>query len=293
MKRIHGPRVKQGKHPHLMKRAVRYFHEITMIYFSNRGNLLARGIAYSLLVTIVPTLFLALYVGSVVFTNSPALQSTVDTQISQILPVTYAAQVMEMVYDFMSSGQWKSMGIIGISMLVITPSFLFAAIERALSMVMSPPVERRFVVRQLFYFLTQLLTMILLFGVAFVSVWVRKVGAYFDTPEFLLLLSSKGSTVFIMGITLAVIYRVSYHNSINRKVLYPISFLLAFIWQLFSSSGSAIVAVTSQNQVMYGVMAGAIILLLLAYIFAVLLLIGGVIIGKESKRIDKLGNRWR
>lgn len=269
--------------------SLKYFHAVSKIYFENRGNLLARGIAYSLLVTIVPSLFMAIYVATIFFNHSPSLQSMVNTQIAQVLPVTYAGQVMEMVNNFMASGQWKHMGILGLLLFLATPSFLFASIERALSLVMNPPVERKFVVRQMFYFSMHILVMVLLFTFAFVTVWVRELGEALALPGVLAFVSSKGSTITIMGLSLAAIYRISYHHSINNRVLFSISFLLSLVWQAFCSSGSAIVAVSGKNEVLYGVMAGAIVLLALAYIFSFLLIVGGIIIGKESKIAGKNG----
>lgn len=291
MRRIHGPRVRnttkrapaQPSLTGMTKQAARYIHSISKAFFNYRGTLLARGIAFSILVTIVPTLFLALYVGSLIFNHSPAMQEMVHAQIAEILPITYSGQVMEMVHNYMAGGQWHSLGVTGIVMLFVTPHFLFASIERALSLVMNPPVERKFVVRQLFLFLNHMLIMIMLFGFAFVSVWIRKASDVWALPGALDFISSKTTTVIIMGFSLAAIYRVSYHHSINNRVLLTVSFVLAIIWQLFSGSGSAIVALTGRNHVMYGVMAGAIILLVLAYFFAVLLIMGGIVIGKESK----------
>lgn len=290
MRRIHGPRVKRRTKPPspttltgMFKSMIRYIHQVSQTYFSYRGNLLARGIAYSIIFTLIPALFLALYIGSILFNHSYNIQEVVYNQISQILPITQAPQVMGMVQDYMSGGQWHGMGITGIIMLFFTPHFLFAAIERALSLVMNPPEERKFIVRHLLYFLTQLLVMLLLFGFAFVSVWIREAGSFLEIPHALGLISSKTSTIVIMGLTLSAIYRISYHHTINNKVLFSMSFLLSLLWQLFSSSGSAIIAVTGKNQVMYGVMTGAIILLVLAYLFSVMLIVGGIIIGKESK----------
>ncbi len=264
-----------------------YVKSIAAEYFHFRGNLLARGIAYSILVTIVPTLFVALYIGSLIFTHTPELQISIQEYISSFIPITYSEEVMGMVHRFMSDGSWKNMGIIGIVMLFITPSFLFGSIERALSVVMRPPVQKNFAHRQGVYFLIQVVIMVLLFGVAFISGWAHKVEAFFDVPSSILFWTSKLPTITIMALSLSAIYRLSYHRTINLKVLFPVSFGLASIWQIFSSSASAIVAVTGKNQVMYGMMAGAMVLLLLAYVFSVLLIAGGVIIGFESDKDKK------
>lgn len=265
-------------------KVIRYLKDISDAFFHFRGSILARGIAYSILVTIVPTLFVALYVGSLIFTHNPQIQSSSQEFISQILPITYSEQVMGIVQDFMSAGSWKKMGIIGIVMLFITPSFLFAAIERTLSVVMLPPIQKKFAHRQISYFLIQIIIMALLFGVAFVSGWAAKLELLIPLPPFWSFISSKLPTIVIMSFSLAAIYRLSYHHTINLKVLYPVSIGLALIWQIFSSSASAIIVVTGRNQVMYGMMAGAIVLLALAYIFSVLLIVGGIIIGRESDK---------
>jgi len=265
-------------------RIFRYLKSLADEYFHFRGNLLARGIAYSILVTIVPTLFLALYIGSLIFTRSPELQTSIQVYISSFLPITYSEEVMGMVHGFMSDGSWKNMGIVGIIMLFVTPSFLFASIERALSVVMRPPVKKNFAHRQGVYFLIPIVIMVLLFGVAFVSGWAHRLESLLNIPASVLFWTSKLPTIIIMALSLSAIYRLSYHHTINLKVLFPVSFGLAMIWQIFSSSASAIVAVTGKNQVMYGMMAGAMVLLLLAYIFSVLLITGGVIIGRESDK---------
>ena len=56
-----------------MRRTFIYVHCISKDYFLFRGTILARGIAFSILVTIVPTLFIALYIGSLIFIKSPEI----------------------------------------------------------------------------------------------------------------------------------------------------------------------------------------------------------------------------
>ncbi len=93
-----------------MKKIFNYINEISCIYFNYRGNLLARGIAYSLLVTIVPSLFLALYACSHFFTKSTAIQDMVKSQIVDLLPSTYSAEVMGIGSILLGEGRSQSMG---------------------------------------------------------------------------------------------------------------------------------------------------------------------------------------
>ena len=267
--------------------AIKYVVEIIETFFAYRGNLLARGVAYAILVAIVPAIFVALYVATLVFNNSPTIQATIGNYIADMLPVTVSVSIMDQINEFMSSGQWKSMGVIGFGMLIITPTIVFSAIERALSFVMEPAEEKNIFIRQLFYFLIQFLVVALLIAVSFLST----LFSWFDTivhiPNIIRTLLSKSSTTIVITFTLAAIYRLSYHRKIKRTILYPVSLIIAILWNFVSQSAFAIIALSGRNKFAFGLMASATVVMALAYIFSALIIIGGIVIAKESKKDDE------
>ena len=256
---------------------------ILSIYNHKRGNLLARGIAYSMLLATIPFLLMAIYGASLLFRDTAALQGALNLWLHNLVPEATADMVIVRVSDLFMSSSWKRIGILGLIMLFFTPQILFASMESALSVVMMPRKRTNFIVRQILYFLMQIFVVSLFFLFSIFSLWVNTTLSFTSVPPIVFILSSKIISLFIVWFSLIAIYSMVSGYKLHKKTLISVSFVIAFIWLIFNFIGSIIVTTSGRSEVIYGLLAGFVVLMFWAYIFSALLLLGGIVIAGRSE----------
>jgi uncharacterized BrkB/YihY/UPF0761 family membrane protein len=93
---------------------------------------------------------------------------------------------------------------------------------------------------------------------------------------------SEGITVVVSGVIFYGVYRIVYRQSLNRPVAIGVCFILSLLWKLFGRAGKELIVQSGRQKMMYGVLAGAVLLLLWLQIFANLIIFDGIIIARHS-----------
>lgn len=261
--------------------------DISRIYFRKNGTVLAKGIAYSFLVTSIPLLFIALYISSLFFNDPVEIQNLLTSRLSEIIPIPLAELIIEQVSKIALSKSWLKIGIAGFIGLFLVPRTLFASLDNSLRAVMDSPKGRNLLKRQLLYLALVLFAVAIFFFASYIHLIIKTVLNFIDLPTFMIILGSKTLSTILICIALMVIYRVCYHSSLNKKVLISVSLSIALLWQAINFIGASLITVSGKNEFIYGVLAGGVVFLFWAYIFAVLLLLGGVVIARENRKRER------
>lgn len=259
-------------------------HDISRIYSRKNGTVLAKGIAYSFLIASIPLLFIALYISLLVFSDASEMQDMLLNRLSEIIPMQLAELIIKQVSEIALNKSWLKIGIIGFAGLFLVPRTLFASLENSLITVMDSPKRRNLIKRQLLYLILIIFAVTLFFTASYIHLIIKTILNFITLPFPIVVLGSKTLSTLLICFALIVIYRVCYHSSIKRVALVTVSLSIAFIWQVINFLGASIITISGKKEVVYGLLAGGVIFLFWAYIFAVLLLMGGIIIARQSRK---------
>jgi|GEM_PF-5415249 len=264
------------------KKTFRYIAEISRIYFMRRGPFLARGIAFSFLVGSIPLFVLFFYGASSIFAFVPQLRSAMELRLDELLPAEIATAIQEQAMQI-ASHSWTEVGLLTLAIFVFIAQGIFASIEGGLSIIMRCPQERHLWLDNVMYMLLTVLAIMLFFSASYIHVFLTMYSKSAGWPSSLQWIARKTTSLGILWVALMIIYRICYHGKLNVFVYAGVSLSVASMWQLLNSGASSLISATGQRQFIYGFLAGIVVFLLWAYIFAVLLLIGGIIISRHSK----------
>jgi len=261
----------------------RYISEILQIYSIKRGTILAKGIAYSFLITSIPLLFIAFYISTVFFSPTEEFQLLIRSRLAEIIPNQVAEYIVTYFFDMFHDRSWLKIGTIGIISLFIIPRGLFSSLENSLVTVMDSPNRRPILRRQFLYFLLIIVAICLFFFASYIYIVIKTLFAITQVPSRYYFLGSKVVSTFFISIALILIYRICYHETLKIPILMGVSFTVALIWQIINFLGASLITVSGKNELVYGVFASGFVFLVWAYIFAILLLLGGIIIARHNK----------
>ncbi len=261
---------------------VRYVGDVVKTYFLRRGPLLARGIAFSILVGAVPLLVLALYGASTLFALAPVLKQTLVLRLDELLPAELANSIQSQA-ALIASHSWAEIGLVTLLALVIVAQGIFASVEGGLSIIMRCPQERRLWLDNLLYISLTVFAIVMFFAASYAHMFLNMLSELVGSPAWLGWLARKMTSLLILWSALAMIYRICYHGKVSLWGVLGVSAGIAIVWQFFNAAASSIITAMGQRELFYGFLASVVVFLLWAYTFAVLLLVGGIIIARHSK----------
>ncbi|MBD3393945.1 MAG: hypothetical protein GF418_17555 [Chitinivibrionales bacterium] len=261
----------------------RYVTELTRTYFLRRGPLLARGIAFSFVAGAIPLLVLALYIASTLFAIVPQLRATLVLRLDALLPPEVAMAIQTQAVEI-ASHSWAEIGLLTLLILVLVAQGIFASIEGGLSMIMRCPQERHLWLDNLLYITLTLLAIILFFSASYIHMFIGMVYDFAGFPGGYRWFARKTTSLLVMWLALVMIYRVCYHGRMHIMALLGVSFCVAFLWLLLNEAASSVITSSGQRELIYGFLASVVVFLIWAYMFAVLLLAGGIVIARHSGR---------
>jgi len=267
-----------------MLRPLAYIASLIKAYFLRRGPLLARGIAFSFLVGAVPLLVLVLYGTSTLYDIAPQLRETVVLRLDELMPAQ-VAQVIQNQAAQIASHSWTEIGLVTLIIIIFIAQGVFASLESGLSIIMRCPQERHIWLDNLLYMTLTILAIMMFFAASYIHVFLNLFYDFAGFPDSLRWIARKTTSVIIIWLALVTIYRACYHGALNLWVLFGVSFLVASLWQLLNWGASSVIAASGQREFIYGFLASMVMFMLWAYMFAVLLLFGGIIIARHSRYI--------
>ncbi len=267
----------------IFKKVFLYFKDVFYTFSTKRGSLLAKGIAYSFLTGSIPLLFLTVSFASYLYKIIPTLQHGLEIKITEFLPPQIGKEVLSHL-EIITQG-WAGIGIIGIVILIFVAKGIFDALEAGLSAVMDVKKRRKTLINQLFSFLLTFVAMVFFVIASLTDAILDFLFKIINIiPSFFHWSIAKLTSIAIFGFALFGIYKIFYREKLNIKWALSVSFVVSLVWQIVGYIGSFFIKASGRREFIYGILAGSVVFLLWMQIFAILILFGGIIIAKHSKK---------
>ncbi|WP_458524614.1 YihY/virulence factor BrkB family protein [Onishia taeanensis] len=283
--------------PRLIPRLARFAWRVLMTFFRNRGILLAGGVGYNVLLSIVP-LFALLCVLLTHVAEEQHLLEVLSIQARHLTP-THASVLLDAVRALLESRD--AIGLFGIPVLLVFSSFAFRMLEDCMAIIFhhpDHPVRRSVWVSVL---LPYAFILVLGTGVLGLTLLVSMIDslnnlmlAIFGVGLPLASLSEPALNLisfFGMFAMFSAIYKVLpvVHIALRRALVG--GFVAALLWEGVRQLLVVYFANLSLVNAVYGSLATIIIVLLSLEVGAVILLLGAQVIA-ELENNDRAGLPW-
>jgi YihY family inner membrane protein len=266
----------------------RVVHEIRVLFGQRLVPLMAAGLAFHLLLGLIPFLFITTAVTGFVFQNQPVTESNLYDTLLGLLPPGAGEAVLENITSLVQS--WKGFGILGLVSLFFVAAGLFESIEWSINGAMGARRKVGFVHRRL-------LTLAYVMG-AMLFFSVAAVGDY----AFQLLLAAPGLSelassvhiprrAFSMG-AFAVFLLILYLSiparrpQLARAVI--VALIVAAVWAVFQKLGASVTVYISRRHAVYGALAGGALFLTWMYLLATFILLGALALDVWARAAERL-----
>ncbi|MHB0936113.1 MAG: YihY/virulence factor BrkB family protein [Armatimonadota bacterium] len=275
----------------------------------DRLPLSAAAIAFYILVSIFPLLLLIISIGSLILGGEPnditRVQEIVESLSNQLLSETIAPEVRDALVKEILKVVNVSTTFTGLSILLglLTGTQVFLILESAMNQVWRAERARPFWLSRLLGLLMMVITGLVLLiaiglintihflGDLYIPLWNRELSqipvlrtvfpflvAYF--VPFLL-------TTMIFG----VIYRILPLKRVTWHSALPGALFAAFVWVIFVRLFGLYVSRFANYSIVYGSLAGIILLLFLFYYGSLIMLVGAEIASVYHKRLMQAGDK--
>ncbi|AHC14139.1 hypothetical protein L21SP2_0714 [Salinispira pacifica] len=246
------------------------------------GPLLAKGLGFSLILGILPLLFIALSAGAYLLNLTPELQDMIIGGLGDFIPVEILQNYLSKLFEY--SQNWQSLSIITIVFFLIFSLNLFNALGRVLRTILSR--KRSTVTRH------NLISLILLTGSLLLFYLSIIIGSRMDLLAGIIPLTGSiaqwARTLFdVLSITivLTVLYYIYSNRSVDFLPTAGVALLSAVIWEGVSTLGVVIIRSMTNRFLIFGAMATPIILLVYLRIFAEIIIFSSLVVDYFSSRL--------
>jgi membrane protein len=280
------------------RRVLLFAGRVVASFFRNRGLLLAGGVGYNALLSLVP--FLALAVSALsVFFDEERILATVRSEVTELVP-QHADTIVETAHEFLRDQVTTS--IVSVALLLFFSSIAFRMLEEAVAAIFHTSLEsagRRSVwVSAVLPYVFILLLTIALFAMTLLSYTLDALGQrtvhLFSADrsleygvELLLRLANFAGLVILFTAIYKVVPNV--RISLRRALVGGLS--AAVLWRLVARFLVWFFTNKSMVNVIYGSLATVVVVLLYLEIVFVILLVGVQVIA-ELEASAAAGVRW-
>jgi membrane protein len=268
------------------RRLARFAGRVIASFIQNRGILLAGGVGYNALLSLVP--FLTLAVASLsVFFDEERILAILAAELTQVVP-QHADTILETVQTFLRN-QFTT-NVVSVALLLFFSSIAFRMLEEAVAAIFHTSIEsmrRRFWVSAVLPYLFMVVLMAALFVVTLVTYTLEALGerslrvfaidrslAY--PVHALLALGNFAGLVILF----AAIYRVVPVVRISTRRALVGGLSAAILWRLVASFMAWFFTNISMVNVIYGSLATVVVVLVYLEIVFVILLLGVQVIAE-------------
>jgi len=249
---------------------------------------MAAGLAFHLLLGLIPFLFITAALAGFVFQHQPVSASNLYDTLLGLLPPGAGEAVLENIASLVQS--WKGFGILGLISLFFVAAGLFESIEWSINGAMGARRKVGFLHRRL-------LTLAYVMG-AMLFFSVAAVGDY----AFQLLLAAPGLAELTAGVQVprrafsmgafAVFLLILYLSIPARRPQFLraliTSVVVAAVWALFQKLGATVTVYISSRHAVYGALAGGALFLTWMYLLAMFILLGALALDVWSRAAERL-----
>ena len=277
----------------ILQRPGKFLWRVLVGFKRNQGLLLAGGVAYYTLLSIIPMLALIL-VGLSHFIDEQQLYNTILTNLKLVIPA-YAESVTGQVWGFLARRQL--VGIVGIFIMLFFSSMAFTVLENAMAIIFSHRARkhrRHFLISAIIPYAYIFLLGI---GLLVITIVAGALGTLSDkhliflgwdlslagTSRFMLYLSG----MFGMVIMLTSLYLVMPVGRIPIRYALAGGVTAAVLWEIIRNILVWYYSTISLVNVIYGSLATAVVALLSIEIAVIILLLGAQVIAEFEHSINE------
>ncbi len=251
-------------------------------YDKINGPLLAKGLGFSLILGLLPLVFIALSAGAYLVNITPELYSGLVEALSEFIPGDILANYLSRVVDF--SRNWRSLSVLTLVFFLLFSLNLFNALGRVLRTILSR--KRSTVSRHNLISLTLLAASLLLFYASMI------LGNRLDIFTAIIPFSTRmmfWADTLLDAVVVALILTVLYFIYSNRTIdFWPTVFVALIsgaILEGVSTLGVAIIQSMTRRISIFGAMATPIMLMMYLRIFGEILIFSSLVVDYFSSRL--------
>lgn len=280
-----------------LERLLRFAGRVLGSFWENRGILLAGGVGYNALLSLVPFLTLSVAALSVFFDEGRIL-AMLRPELTQLVP-QHADAVLQAAQTFLQNQ--ASTRVVSVVLMLLFSSVAFRMLEEAVAAIFHTPgriAHRRFWVSALLPYMFMLLLMVCLFLITLLTVGLDALdhlplGAFalgrplaYGIKQLLRLSGFLGLVALFAGI-----YRVLPVVRISARRALLGGLAAAVLWRLTAAFVVYFFANLSMVNVLYGSLATVVVVLLSLEVVFIILLLGAQVIA-ELEASSAAGMRW-
>jgi membrane protein len=278
-------------------RVVRFAGRVLRSFSRNRGILLAGGVGYNALLSLVP--FLTLLVGALsIFFDEARIRETLRSELTALVP-QHADTIVQTAQAFLQNQ--ASIRAVSVVLMLFFSSVAFRMLEEAVAAIFhasSRGAQRSFWISALLPYLFMLLLMgalllVTLFTAALDAIEAHPVRVFdLERPAaYGLELALRLSGFFGLVLLFTGIYRVLPVARISARRAFVGGLAAAVLWRLTAKFMVYFFANLSMVNVLYGSLATVVVVLLSLEMVFVILLLGAQVIA-ELEASSAAGMRW-
>lgn len=267
-----------------LQRLARFALKVVGAFLNNRGLLLAGGVGYNALLSLVPFILLTVQTLSLFFDRAEIL-TILRPELKVVVPEN-AEAILEGVDSFLRNK--AAAGVVSVVSLLFFSSIAFRMLEQAIAAIFhtsGKQAHRHFLVSALLPYTFMLLLMGALF---FLTLLTSSLDALWAVPEWAarLPISIEGGTTLLLRLAgslglvalFTAIYRVLPVVKISMKRALIGGICAAILWELVGRFLVYYFSTLSMVNVIYGSLATPVVMLLFMEIAFIILLLGGQVI---------------
>ncbi len=249
---------------------------------------MAAGLAFHLLLGLIPFLFITTAAAGFFFQNQPISESNLYDTLLGLLPPGAGEAVLGNITSLVQS--WEGFGVLGLVSLFFVAAGLFESLEWSINGAMGSRRKVGFLHRRLLT-LAYVMGAMLFFSVAAVGDYafqlllaapgLQELTSVIHIPRRAF--STGSFTVFLLILYLSIPAR---RPQLLRAVIVAIG--VAAGWALLQKLGATVTVYISRRHAVYGALAGGALFLTWMYLLALFILLGALILDVWSRAVQRL-----
>jgi membrane protein len=230
------------------------------------GPLLAKGLSFSALFATIPLLFLLSVAGSVALT--PEVQQLLEEQLLWVLPAAAQRSIENSMERLAASPGSLSILTVGVFLWSVHQLFfdIHRVVRAAFGMRVSPARGRARAVGLSGVFL------VMLYGAALIGIASRFLAPYVAAPAWIVQTIAWASATLIIAAVLLSLIRLASGLPLRLRLSAPPALVGALVWQIGSALAGLVIVGAGRRFIVYGVLASAVLFLILMRLYAEVLL---------------------
>ena len=266
----------------------RVIHEIRVLFGQRMVPLMAAGLAFHLLLGLIPFVFITAALAGFVFKNQPVSETNLYDTLLGLLPPGAGEAVLDNISSLVQS--WQGFGILGLISLFFVAAGLFESIEWSINGAMGSRRKASFLRKRL-NTITYVMGAMLFFSVAAVGDYafqllvaapgLSELASTFHIPRRAF--SMGAFAVFLLILYLSIPAR---RPQIWRAVI--VALIVACAWAILQKLGATVTVYISQRHAVYGALAGGALFLTWMYLLATFILVGALSLDVWARTAERV-----